>query len=306
MTPEGLVNVVEFIKGVKRAYPQIRMVTTASTEFLDGLVTLNFIPFALAAWNDDQRKRYLDRWGDLWTHFVAIKPWAQTCEQVDSLIINSWLESDNHNLSPLELTLKTWGAYAGDMAGNSVCNALEAHILRLSPVNAPREALEMLALQIGLNTEPVFDPRKAREWIKSFESSEQEQVNDKEEEKAEKKPDRVQAPSLGLISKLSESGLLVQHRNNRMRFIHPVFYGYLAGRALSNYRSESLLDQPPWIGKFIALHFLAVFGDATPLVEKLLSQPDRPLFRSLLISARWLRDAPRQASWRGAGHEKTR
>jgi hypothetical protein len=40
------------------------------------------------------------------------------------------------------------------------------------------------------------------------------------------------------------SNLLTQHRNNRMRFTHPVFGGYLAGKALVNYKSEALLDQP--------------------------------------------------------------
>ena len=58
LTPDGLKDVVEFIRAIKRAYPKTRMVTTASTEFLDGLVSLNFIPFALAAWNADQRSAF--------------------------------------------------------------------------------------------------------------------------------------------------------------------------------------------------------------------------------------------------------
>jgi len=299
LTPDGLKNAVEFIKAVKRAYPKTRMVTTASSEFLDGLVTLNFIPFALAAWNAKQRRKFLEKWGDLWTNFVAVESWVQTSEQVDPLLLNGWLDGENCSLTPLELTLKAWGAYAGDICGPSPLDAIETHLHRLSPGNAPQEALEMLALQVSLSTEPIFDPRKAREWIRSFEPPEIANAPEVANETSGKKSEKVQASSLGLITKMVESGLLTQHRNNRMRFIHPVFGGYLAGKALINYKSEALLDQPPWIGKFLALHFLAAFGDATPLVDKLLSVLDRPLSRNLLMPARWLRDAPRQMAWRG-------
>ncbi len=299
LTPDGLKNAVEFIKAVKRKYPQTRMVTTASNEYLDGLVTLNFIPFALAAWNARQRMKFLERWGDLWTHYVAVEAWAQASEHVDPLLLNGWLNAENGSLTPLELTLKTWGAYAGDLRGSRPLDALETHLRRLSPGNAPREALEMLAMQVSLVAEPIFDPRKARTWIKSFEPPEIANAPENADDMGSKKSEKMKAPSLGLITKMVESGLLTQHRNNRMRFIHPIFGGYLAGKALANYKSETLLDQPPWIGKFLALHFLAAFGDATPLTDKLLSMLDRPLSRNLLTPARWLRDAPRQMAWRG-------
>lgn len=299
LNPDGLKNAVEFIKAVKRAYPKTRMVTTSSSEYLDGLVTLNFIPFALAAWNAKQRLKFFEKWGDLWTHFVAVEAWAQTSEHVDPLLLNSWLNSENSNLTPLELTLKTWGAYAGDLHGPGSLDAIETHLHRLSPDIVPREALEMLALQVILTTESIFDLRKAREWIKSFELPEIANAPEAVDETSSKKSEKVQVPSPGLITKMVESGLLTQHRNNRMRFIHPVFGGYLAGNALSIYKSESLLDQPAWIGKYLALHFLAARGDAAPLVDKLLSVLDRPLSRNLLTPARWLRDAPRQMAWRG-------
>jgi HEAT repeat protein len=92
---------------------------------------------------------------------------------------------------------------------------------------------------------------------------------------------------------------LTQHRNNLVRFMHPVFGGYLAGKALTNYKPESLLDQPPWIGKYLTLHYYAAFGDATSLANTLSAKLDRPLAHNLLTIARWLRDAPRQAPWRG-------
>lgn len=303
LSPDGLKNAVEFIRTVKRTYPKTRIVTTASNEYLDGLISLNFVPFALAAWNTDQREKFIERWGELWTHHVANESWTQTSDQVDPLLLNSWLKSDINVLTPLELTLKVWGAYAGDVRGPRSLDLLETHLRRITPSTTSREALELLALQVNLTTKPIFEPHEAREWIKALESPEitatpeETKENDSKENKAgQQKP---QAPSLGLISKIADSGLLTQHRNNRMRFVHPIFCGYLSGKALLNYKPETVLEQPPWIGKYLAMQYLAAQGDATALTDSLLSQTDKPFSRNLLIPARWLRDAPRQAPWRG-------
>ncbi len=311
LPPEGLKNSVEFIKAVKKAYPATRIVTTASPEYLDGLVTLNFIPFAMASWTNRQTEAFLEKWADLWERYVAVEVWAQAnTEQVPPLLLNNWLINESILLSPLELTLKTWAAYAGDVRGSRPVEAIESHIRRMMPANVPLRALEILAAQIHQYHEPFFDPRKAGEWVKSFEPAENAVQEDAEGEgegegidiqKGRKvKSDKQQNNSPGLISRLVETGMLSQHRHNRMRFSHPVFGGYLAGRGLGSYTPEAVLDQPPWIGKYLAMQFFAATGDATQLAEKLLSTIDRPLMSNLLTTARWLRDASRQAPWRGA------
>jgi HEAT repeat protein len=302
LTPDGLKNAVDFIRAVKRAFPKIRMITTASSEYLDGLVSMNFIPFSLTAWNSDQRSKFLAKWGELWSRHVAIESWAQTTEPVDPLLLSGWLNTDTTSLTPLELTLKAWGVYAGDLRGPRSIDALEAHVRRITPAGTPREALESLALQTNLAATPIFDPREARQWVKSFEPDEVEPVESADQKEKKIKPHGKstdqKAPSLGLISKMVESGLLVSHRNNHMRFIHPIFGGYLAGKPSANY-TDAILQQPPWIGKYLAMHYLAAQGDAAPLANKLLAQTDRPLSRYLFMPARWLRDAPAQAPWAG-------
>lgn len=305
LPPEALQRVVDFIKAVKKRYPATRLITTASPEYLDGLVTLNFVPLVLAAWDINRCQHFIERWGELWSRFVAVESWMQTGpEAVDPILLNRWLSGDTAFLTPLELTLKVWGAYAGDLRGPRPIDAIETHLRRMTPANVPPAALEMLALQAHLSSEPIFDPRAARGWIKSFESAEN--APETQEETAESAPARkgakappAVAPSHGLISKMADSGLLEQHRNNRFRFAHLLFGSYLAGKALVNYKAETLLDQPPWAGKYLALQYLAAHGDVSALIQHLLAQTDRPLFRNLLIPARWLRDAPRQAPWRG-------
>jgi HEAT repeat protein len=49
----------------------------------------------------------------------------------------------------------------------------------------------------------------------------------------------------------------------------------------------------------MAMRYVAAHGDASGLANAMLQQAQMPLLRSLFIAARWLRDAPREARWRG-------
>ena len=313
LTADGQNVVVEYITLLTQTYPQVRIITTGAPEYIGGLLNLGFAPLALAAWHPSKNDKFIRLWGELWTQYVAVEAWAQTGpEQVDPILLNTWLGTDNLNLNPLELTLKVWGAYAGDSLGSHVLEAIATHIRRIAPVGTPLAALETLAMQIVLTAQPVFDPRKAREWMKSFESLEDKKENASEnipyEEKTnEGKTQKVKmgqkaapTPSAGLLGKMAASGLLITHPGNRMRFAHPIFEGYLAGCALSSYDAESaLLNQPDWSGKYLAIHYLASHGDITKIVQNMLEWSRLPMHRPLLAASRWLRDAPRNAAWRG-------
>ncbi|MBV6395648.1 MAG: hypothetical protein HFACDABA_01226 [Anaerolineales bacterium] len=306
LAPDAQKQVADYLKTLLAAYPKARIVTTAIPEQMDGLLALDFAPLALAGWNAAQQQDFVRTWGRLWTRFVSTEAWAQTSEQsVDPFLIETWLNAGGAWLTPLELTLKTWGAFAGDSLGPDALDSISAHLRRLAPPGTPPAALETLALQAIVNSQMIFDPRKAREWVKAFDAIEEKPAEAAVEgEKSKTGPlgqkKTLQTASYGLLSKMNESGLLVSHPNYHMRFSHPVLGGYLAGRGLTGIQAEDhLLSQPNWSGKLLALHYFAAQGDATKLVEKTLAQEDPLLQRPLLMAARWLRDAPRDAAWRG-------
>jgi len=313
IAPESQQIVTDYFKIILQNYPKTRIVTTGAPEYLDGLVALGFAPLTLMTWSARDNDKFINQWGELWSRTVALEAWAQTGpEQVDPLLLNVWLSADNVNLSPFELTLKAWGAYAGDSLGPHVLEAIATHIRRIAPANTPLAALETLAMQVVVNVQPIFDPRIARAWVKSFEVVEETVEGESTEQPAEettdgtkvrkgKKAEKVVAtPSSGLLGKMAASGLLVTYPNNKMRFAHPVFAGYLAGRALMNYSAEeTILNQPDWSGKYLAMRYFAAHGDASRLVQALLEFSRLPMHRPLFAAARWLRDAPRNAPWRG-------
>ena len=317
LDPDGQGYVVDWFKALLQAYPWLRIITSGCPTQLRGLISLGFSPLALIAWDSPGVSRFIQQWGELWSRTTVLEDWNQTGpEQVDPVLLNTWLTIDSIGLTPFELTLKVWGAYAGDSLGSRVLDAIATHVRRLAPSGTPVAALELLAMQVVLTLQPIFDPRQARSWVKQYdivedkpiESAETVIVPGDEEDPALSDSQKIRirkskageaVPSHGLLGKMVESGLLISHSNNKMRFLHPVLHGYLAGQAIGdNDADTALLALPDWDGKTISLHYLAARADASAVADMMLKESDLPLHSQSFAVARWLRDAPREIAWR--------
>lgn len=317
LDPVGQQNVVDWFKALRQAHPRIRIVTTSCANQLHGLISLGFSPLALIAWDTPKISRFIQEWGELWSRAVMLETPAQPApEQVDPFLLNTWLAVDNTGLTPLELTLKVWGAYAGDSVGARVVDGIATHVRRLAPSGTPVAALELLAMQVVLTQQPIFDPRQARSWVKQYDIvddlpiegaetvmqpgiEEDPALSDSQKIRIRKSKTSDAVPSHGLLTKLVESGLLISYPNNKMRFLHPVLNGYLAGQAIGDNNADTtLLALPDWDGKTISLHYLAARADASAVADIMLKESDLPLHSPCFAVARWLRDAPKEAPWR--------
>lgn len=317
LDPKSQSEVVDWFKALITTYPKVRIVTTGCYGQLNGLISLGFSPLVLCAWDSQRDAEFIQQWGELWSRTVALESWAQAGpEQVDPMLLNTWLLSDNTGLTPFELTLKVWGAYAGDSLGPRVLDTIATHVRRLAPSGTPLAALELLAMQVVLTTQPVFDPRKARAWVKQYEiveakegdgaDSSSQMLDTKDLTLTESQKIRIRksrasqaVPSYGLLSKMVDSGLLVSHPNNKMRFLHPVLNGYLSGQAIGDHEADATLcAQPDWDGKTLSLRYLAARADASAVADIMLKESEIPLHTSTFVVARWLRDAPKEAPWR--------
>ncbi|KXK15346.1 MAG: hypothetical protein UZ14_CFX002000604 [Chloroflexi bacterium OLB14] len=138
ITPTEQAPISDFFKLIIEQYPETKIVTTGAPEYLDGLIPLGFAPLAITTWSTHQNQKFLEQWGEIWSQTVAKEAWAQnTIEQVDPLLINVWLGADLKHISPLELTLTAWGAYAGDSLGAHMLESIATHIRRIAPPNTP-------------------------------------------------------------------------------------------------------------------------------------------------------------------------
>ncbi|MFN3742258.1 MAG: HEAT repeat domain-containing protein [Anaerolineales bacterium] len=301
LPPEGQQQVSQFLLALRRAAPSMLILTTLSPEQMDGLLGLGFTPLALRSWDRHQRLEFLRRWGEIWEREIAKEVWGEMpLPEVDGLLLNLWLENSLENLSPLELTLKVWGAYAGDMNGLTVQAALLAHIHRLLPSDLPGGAAEMLAVQEISNLQPHFSLREARTWLRDFEPPEAVEAENDEGIKPSRKKPSLPKPSLGAIGKLIESGLIRTLAREKVAFIHPGLGYFLAARGLAAYGMEEILaSQPEWSGKWGTLTYLLAESENTELSASLLKQDMPPLYRLIFLLGGALRLVPPKSSWRG-------
>jgi HEAT repeat protein len=317
LDPTNQGHVAGWFRALLQAYPRITIVTTACPGEFTGLLSLGLHPLALIAWDARKSADFIRRWGELWSRTVGLETWARNAAgQVDDLLINSWLTNEMGGLTPFELTLRVWAAYAGDSLGPRILDAIASHIRRVSPSGTPVAALELLAMQVVLTSQPVFDPRQARSWVRQYDivddsaiegaepvsktvDGEPVSLSDSQRIRIKKSRAGEGVPSYGLLSKMVDSGILVSHPNNKMRFLHPILNAYLAGQAIGDNDADTrLLALPDWDGKTLSLRYLAARGDATALADALLEESDLPLHRHAFAVARWLRDSPREATWR--------
>lgn len=307
LSPAQLEPAVNFLKSLQAAYPATRLAVAASPEYLDGLLTLGFVPLAVAAWNRTERESFIRHWGELWRQFIAPEQ-----PDTDRLILTGWLLNNTTNLTPLELTLKAWAAFAGDSIGASGVESIEAYLRRMLHNRSARSrtALEELALQMIVAMKPLVGQEEADAWLRGSvtrleQPGQPEPVVALPEEETSAgttprtgKQKRVRIS--GALPNLIESGLVTERSGEKVTLAHPLLGGYLAGRALQHTdRLAEILPQPDWSGKLCALQFLAAGEPRSEWIENLIAVNEKtdPLLRSLLAVGRWLRHASDRHAW---------
>lgn len=307
---EHCLQITKLLTALLQQYPGLRAVVATSPNYFAGLPDLGFQPVAMADWGADEKASFIEKWGGLWTRYIIPSPLSQGqgLEPINTRFLNNWLiAQENMPSSPLELTLKTWAAYAGDILGPDTANLVEAYLRRMTvELTGARLPMGLLAMQMVTNQNPVLGQSEAEKWAASLLKAEAAPVEETLPEDSaaandpitEAKPTTRHASTRQAISTLTDSGVLVQHADNHIRFVHPVITGYLAAEAIADKGDLSGLEsQPFWAGKQLTGYFLARISDIGSLVQQIFRKEDF-LYRDQLAVARWLRLAPKNMTWR--------
>jgi HEAT repeat protein len=300
-------EVIKYLVELRKAYPATRLVVSARSDDFSGLINLGLVPVALAAWNQLRQQEFLVRWGKNWRKFIQPSS-GNNGFKPEPELLTSWLLLETTFLTPLDLTLKAWAAYTGDILGTSPAKGMNAYIRRLiAGQPKARAALESLALQMVLTLHPTLTEKEARKWTGEIELgggtaqegelSENDSENGKDGVSAAVKGSQTRLR--GMVSDLVETGILLRHTDGRLGFSHPSVTAYLAACGISeNGLVQALVSQPEWIGKTETCAWLATMEDVSALVENYEANNHDPLLRGVLTPARWLRLADRKADWR--------
>jgi HEAT repeat protein len=230
----------------------------------------------------DDYIRLMTRWGDVWERLRA-RHQKKSAPDLDKHILLGWLGLGNRGRTIVEVTLKTWAAFAGDARGNRPVDWLEAYVLRhtLSP-NGQR-ALGKIALAALKSDAAAGVPRTTLREICT---------------PILQKPDGTFETDLdSFINGLINKRLLVKQGKDRVNFRCGLATAYCAATALAAEPSALPPNRAAALWTW-ALYFLAPLGDLTSIVTQHLTQPADVLLSEPLTCARWLRDAPATVKWR--------
>jgi len=294
LAPDALAEAVAYLIDLLRMYPQTRVVAAANSKHNGGLTKYGFVPLPMAVWGPRQQAHFAQQWGELWSRYIDVEA-RDDYISVEPLLLNSWLLNQASAISPLEFTLQIWAAYAGDVRGPTLSDALEAYLRRMS-VGIPKAqaALERFAYQAVLSRKASFTESEANLWsadIYPEGAISDASFSDKDDHRGEITVQRI-------LPDLIDSGIFVQRTEDRLSFNHPMLPGYLAGRALSKVDNEDIFSQPAWPVRDLAICFNASHQDLSLQANQIFAQNDDPLHRGEVFVTNWLREIPLDAPWR--------
>ncbi len=315
--PEKLTETTVFLSALHRKHPRLQMIVTASADFLDGLTRAGFYPLGISAWSRAERSAFLQKWNEIWQSRLApeLKK-APGFLDIDPILYDHWLTPEDNFYSPLEWTLRLWGAYAGDLSGSRPMSILNSYVSRYLPDPGDIRALEELAQQMVQQSRislAFSEMEKTLSRLHSQQGSVQASIEAPGQpgidgnisttggaNRIRKKTGRSLVSSRGeqILAGLIEGGVLIEHPDGQVRFSNPIFLGFLAGPGISAETASQLTKRMDWVITTQVLQYSAASKDDCSWILPLIEHPAAPLYRNLFAAARWLRDAPAQAAWR--------
>jgi HEAT repeat protein/energy-coupling factor transporter ATP-binding protein EcfA2 len=265
MTQEEIQPISEWLVQLQEEHPGNQIILAGPVAGYDGLVRAGFTPVPIAPWTDHDQRTFLSQWAQAWQQYVIPSLPKKRIADLDPALINGWLVGLIRGLTPLELTLRTWASYAGDVRGSRVVDNLEAYLHRLLD-------------------EHQIQPAEAAgyTWITERQGAIPERVF------------RRGTP----VEDLVKSGILVRRVGKKTTFVQPAIGAYLAARAMNATGVTEQVSKIGWGPTETALGYFASIGDVNELADELIDQPEGPLESNLLTCARWLREIQEKAPWK--------
>ena len=298
---------VLFLAALFKQFPKVQVMTTASSNYLGGLIRLGFQPLSISSWSIRDISKFVENWNKLWIEHINNAHFMNnSADSIDSRIISNWMTSQNIYITPLDWTLKIWAAYSGDLNGPLSINAIDNYLSRVSGKIIPRTILEHLALEFIKLNGASLPISRVDDFINNFSPN---SIKNNPSNTAGK-----EAPSLPLhrdshaddailtgktAQALIETGLFVRLGFDQIKFVNPTIAGFLASFAIQD-EQVSGLDHPlDWSITTSTLRYLAAQNRSIQwITNNLINTSVAPLHRNLTIVGKWISDAPLTSEWR--------
>ncbi len=116
----------DWIRLMQQAYPSLQWVVAVGVDGYGPLVQMGFQPVRMMPWDATWVRSFLRRWHRAWNEYVAPHHEEARLANRDAHVLIHWLTHEHRLTTPLELTLKAWGLWAGDLQGSSLVALVHA------------------------------------------------------------------------------------------------------------------------------------------------------------------------------------
>ncbi len=271
-------RIANFINALCLKLPNLQVVVSATPTCLGNLVKTPLSLLSVAPWGNTEKYQYLQKLSRAWP--------ATQSENGDYLtdrnaIRNSMLVVSDRFLTPLEFTLKSLAAYAGDITGPSAIRSVESYLKRsLSTISKEAlRTLEAIALHALEQQKSSFSRKDINSWLLTI----------KEDQSHELANGKI-AQLNPVIQSALDMNILQRSTSDEYFFYYPTFGGYLAARALTRSGENSItqiLAQPDWSLMHETMRFFSAFNDIQPYLKSI--QMDESLLKEKILRASlWL------------------
>jgi HEAT repeat protein len=123
-------------------YPRVRVIATLAPEVVAAWRPMGFAVASPAPWLLVDYRKFLEQWGNQWQEKIVSD--RKGAEKPDPALLIGWISRQTLGLTPLDITLRAWSAFSGDLQGTTAASDQQAYIARHMPL-AAEEAMAQVA-----------------------------------------------------------------------------------------------------------------------------------------------------------------
>ena len=124
-------------------YPKARLIITIDPEEINHWRPMGFAVATPAPWLPADHRLFLEQWGKRWQEIVVSD--RKTAEKADPALLVGWLSRQTLGFSPLDVTLRAWAAFSGDLQGTTAASDQQAYVARHLPPAAEEAMAQVCA-----------------------------------------------------------------------------------------------------------------------------------------------------------------
>jgi HEAT repeat protein len=286
-----------WVKALLAQYPKARLIISIHPDETAQWAPLGFAVASPAPWLPADYRQFMEQWGMRWQELIASD--RKSAEKPDPALLIGWIARQTLGFSPLDITLRTWAAFSGDLEGTTAASDQQAYIHRHLPAAAEEAMAQVARVMISENiaspTRKQVETALALAWPHSEQSL---------------------PPVEDFFDEMISRAVLRRRPAGRVVFGHPVIAARLAAGALANEENlTGFFQKSKHPLSDLAAQAVAAQTDVATLVsarmtpagrkesgeEKAAGAPMPAVVEDgwkLLKVASWLRDASPTAGWR--------